>query len=108
MEVTNIAPFINRAKEMLFLKNWIAEEPKNLLFIYGPKSSGKTTLIYRFIKEHLTNASYDVKHFNLREIFLEQYRDFVRAFFEHDYAREKGDVKEKHVGGKGARRLCTG
>lgn len=95
MKVTNIAPFINRASEMRFLASWIAEEPKNLLFIYGPKSSGKTTLIYRFIRENLTSASYDIKHFNLREIFLEQYRDFIRAFFEHDYAKEKGDVKEK-------------
>ena len=95
MEATNIAPFINREQEMRFLQSWVAEEPKNILFIYGPKSSGKTTLLYRFIKENLRQGSYDIKHFNLREIFIEQYQDFIRAFFEHDYSKEKGDVKEK-------------
>ncbi|HBG06060.1 MAG: hypothetical protein A2075_04270 [Geobacteraceae bacterium GWC2_58_44] len=95
MEATNIAPFLNREQEMRFLQSWVAEEPKNILFIYGPKSSGKTTLIYRFLQENLSSAEYDIKHFNLREIFLAQYQDFIRAFFEHDYSKEKGDVREK-------------
>ena len=95
MESSNIAPFINRRRELRFLQDWIAEQPKNILFIYGPKSSGKTTLLGHFLHEAAATGSYSIKHFNLREIFLEQYADFVRVFFEHDYSKEKGDVKEK-------------
>lgn len=80
--LTNIAPFINRKDELRFLSSWIHEEPKNILFIYGPKSSGKTTLIYRFIKEHIENKHYDIKHFNLREMLLVNYESFLKAFFE--------------------------
>ncbi|HBG05101.1 MAG TPA: hypothetical protein DDY22_06000 [Geobacter sp.] len=95
MKYSKEPAFINRSQEMVFLKNWIDERPENILFIYGPKSSGKTTLLYRFIEENLSNAAYDIKHFNLREIFLEQYKDFIRAFFEIDYSKAKGDLKEK-------------
>ena len=79
---TNIAPFINRTGETHFLQSWIAEKPKNILFLYGPKSSGKTTLIYRFIEQNLSNGKYDIKHFNLRELLLINYESFLRVFFE--------------------------
>jgi len=95
MEYTNEPAFINRKQEMRFLSNWVAERPKSLLFIYGPKSSGKTTLLYRFLKDNLDNHTYAIKHFNLREILITRYQDFIRAFFEHDYTKEKGDVRER-------------
>ena len=79
---TNVPPFINRAEEIHYLHSWIAEKPKNILFLYGPKSSGKTTLIYRFIEQNLSNGKYDIKHFNLRELLLVNYESFLRAFFE--------------------------
>lgn len=79
---TNVPPFINRAEEIHYLQSWIAEKPKNILFLYGPKSSGKTTLIYRFIEQYLSNGTYDIKHFNLRELLLVNYESFLRAFFE--------------------------
>ena len=79
---TNVPPFINRAEEIHYLQSWIAEKPKNILFLYGPKSSGKTTLIYRFIEQNLSNGKYDIKHFNLRELLLVNYKSFLRAFFE--------------------------
>ena len=79
---TNVPPFINRAEEIHYLQSWIAEKPKNILFLYGPKSSGKTTLIYRFIEQNLSNGKYDIKHFNLRELLLVNYESFLRAFFE--------------------------
>ena len=95
MEYSKQPAFINRKQEVSFLNNWIAEKPENLLFIYGPKSSGKTTLLYRFIKDNLDNGTYSIKHFNLREILISRYQDFIRAFFEHDYSKEKGDVRER-------------
>ncbi|RMH68855.1 MAG: hypothetical protein D6675_14575, partial [Gemmatimonadetes bacterium] len=41
--------FVNRQAELAFLNDWVANEPGRLLFIYGPKSSGKTTLLYKFV-----------------------------------------------------------
>jgi AAA+ ATPase superfamily predicted ATPase len=39
--------FVNRHAELSWLTSWIAERPEHILFLYGPKSSGKTTVIYR-------------------------------------------------------------
>jgi AAA+ ATPase superfamily predicted ATPase len=74
--------FVNREAEMLYLKTWISARPKNILFLYGPKSSGKTTLIYKFIEQYLPVRDYEIKHFNLRELLLINYESFLRAFFE--------------------------
>ncbi len=68
MEYKNVAAFINRQEEMGHLKEWIAQEPNHILFFYGPKSSGKTTLIYQFVEKFLGDESrYSVKLFNLRK-----------------------------------------
>ncbi|KPA17522.1 ATPase domain protein, prokaryote domain protein, partial [Candidatus Magnetomorum sp. HK-1] len=45
--------FINRQNELNFLLDWIQHKPNEILFIYGPKSSGKTTLLMKFIEMHL-------------------------------------------------------
>ena len=74
--------FVNRKDELAYLQSWISAKPENILFLYGPKSSGKTTLIYRFIEQNLSNGKYDIKHFNLRELLLVNYKSFLRAFFE--------------------------
>ncbi len=74
--------FVNRKDELAYLQSWISAKPENILFLYGPKSSGKTTLIYRFIEENLSNGIYDIKHFNLRKLLLVNYESFLRAFFE--------------------------
>ena len=87
--------FINRTSEMKFLRDWIGERPENLLFIYGPKSSGKTTLLYRFVNQYLSSGNYEIKHFNLRKILIAHYQDFIRSFFAIDRSKEKTDVKEK-------------
>lgn len=80
---------------MKFLRDWIGERPENLLFIYGPKSSGKTTLLYRFVNQYLSSGNYEIKHFNLRKILIAHYQDFIRSFFAIDRSKEKTDVKEK-------------
>jgi hypothetical protein len=95
MQYTNEPAVINRSDELEFLKNWISERPNSLLFVYGPKSSGKTTLLYKFVEERLDKKKYDVKHFNLRKILIVNYRDFLQAFFEIDSTKTKEDVKEK-------------
>ena len=74
--------FVNWEDDLAYLETWISVKPENILFLYGPKSSGKTTLIYRFIDQNLSNGMYDIKHFNLRELLLVNYESFLRIFFE--------------------------
>ncbi|WP_052507085.1 ATP-binding protein [Desulfonatronovibrio magnus] len=83
--------FINRQAELGYLSSWIEERPEHILFLYGPKSSGKTTLLYQFIKRNLPRTEYDIKHFNLRELLLINYESFLRAFFE---LKDSQQVKE--------------
>jgi len=87
--------FINREMEFRYLSDFMDKRPNAILFIYGPKSSGKTTLLYRFFERMKKKQRLDVKFFNLREILLVNYKDFLQIFFENDYSKEKGDVKEK-------------
>ncbi|ETR68809.1 MAG: hypothetical protein OMM_10151 [Candidatus Magnetoglobus multicellularis str. Araruama] len=91
---TKKAAFINRSKELQYLYEWVSEDPDRILFVYGPKSSGKTTLLHKFIENHLTNKYFNIKHFNLREMLIANYSDFIQAFFEVDYSRT-ADVKQK-------------
>ena len=56
--------FINRSEELRVLSDWINQQPEQILFIYGPKNSGKTTLLKKFIENNLTSNLYDIKHFN--------------------------------------------
>jgi len=89
------AAFINRKKELNFLMNWINREPKAILFIYGPKSSGKTTLLMKFIDLNLNDKHYNIKHFNLRKVLIANYTDFIQAFFEMDYSKAPQEIKQK-------------
>ncbi len=95
LDWTKEPAFINRKQEFSFLEAWISEKPDNLLFIFGPKSSGKTTLLTHFIEQKLPDSRYDIKHFNLREIFIANYHHFIQAFFSIDYSKSKDDVKER-------------
>jgi AAA+ ATPase superfamily predicted ATPase len=82
--------FINRDEEIDFLKDWIAQRPEHILFFYGPKSSGKTTLIYKFVQDVLADESaFSVKLFNLREVLIVKYEDFLQRFFQIEDQEEK-------------------
>jgi len=95
MKPTYKPEFINRSDELQYLYNWINKLPGHILFVYGPKSSGKTTLLIKFIEQHLANKQFNIKHFNLREMLIANYSDFIQAFFEVDYSKLSGDVKQK-------------
>ena len=92
---TDKAAFINRKNELNFLKDWINREPKGILFIYGPKSSGKTTLLMKFIDLHLNSKNFNIKHFNLRTVLIANYTDFIQAFFEVDYSKSTQEIKQR-------------
>ncbi|MCK4762271.1 MAG: AAA family ATPase [Candidatus Aminicenantes bacterium] len=86
--------FINREKELDYLRGFINERPESILFIHGPKSSGKTTLLYKFLAQLEKEQKLDVKFFNLRKKLIGYNKDFIRIFFGIDYGKSKGDVKE--------------
>ena len=43
--------FWDREKEIEDLKRYLQAEPNAILFVYGPKSSGKSTLLMRVAQE---------------------------------------------------------
>ncbi|MBF0449936.1 MAG: ATP-binding protein [Candidatus Magnetomorum sp.] len=92
---SNEPAFINRDKELNELLHWINGKANSILFVYGPKSSGKTTLLMKFIEKNLTNKQFSIKHFNLRKMLIANYSDFIQAFFETDYSNATEDIKQK-------------
>lgn len=86
--------FINRERELAYLASFIDKKPNEILFLHGPKSSGKTTLLYKFFDGIQRKQKLDVKFVNLREILIVDYEDFLKVFFGIDYGQSKEDVKE--------------
>jgi AAA+ ATPase superfamily predicted ATPase len=95
LDYDQYAAFINRETEINRLRNFVNKEPFEILFLHGPKSSGKTTLLYKFFDQIQEEQKMDVKFLNLREKLIGNYKDFIRIFFGIDYSRSKEDVKEK-------------
>ncbi|MDZ7761057.1 MAG: ATP-binding protein [Desulfovermiculus sp.] len=96
MEYKNVSAFINRQAEIEYIKQWIEEEPKDILFFYGPKSSGKTTLIYKFAEKYLSDEQkFSVKMFNLREVLIVNYDDFLQRFFQLEDPQEKDTAQTR-------------
>ncbi|WP_051564585.1 ATP-binding protein [Desulfovermiculus halophilus] len=96
MEYKNEPAFINRQEEITYIQKWLEESPKYILFFYGPKSSGKTTLIYKVVYEHLSDENtFSVKLFNLREVLLVNYEDFLQRFFQLEDQEEKGTAETR-------------
>jgi len=87
--------FINRLGELKYLRDYINIRPESILFLHGPRSSGKTTLLYKFFEQIEKEQKLDVKFLNLRKKLIGNYKDFIRIFFGIDYSRSKEDVKEK-------------
>jgi len=67
-------------------------EPNSILFLYGPKSSGKTTLMYRLFAQIEKEKGYEINFLNLRKVFLTSYDDFIDAFFK---SAEQGNGVKK-------------
>ena len=96
MEYKNEPAFINRLEELKYLEQWIKERPNHILFFYGPKSSGKTTLIYKFVAGHLNDdQKFSVKLFNLREVLIVNYEDFLQRFFQVEDPEEKDTFQSR-------------
>jgi len=95
LDYKKYAAFINREKELNDLKKYINVQPESILFLHGPKSSGKTTLLYKFFEQMGKKQKLEIKFLNLREKLINNYKDFIRIFFGVDYSKTRADVKEK-------------
>ena len=81
MEFDLRVTFVNRKREMAEVRAYLRGEPNSILFLHGPKSSGKTTLMYRLFEQITQENAYEINFLNLREVFLTSYDDFIDAFF---------------------------
>ncbi len=72
--------FWDREKEKKWLKHYLLTEPNAILFVYGPKSSGKTTLLMKVVEE-ISKDSFIYYWFDLREKFIVGYESVVDIFF---------------------------
>jgi AAA+ ATPase superfamily predicted ATPase len=89
--------FINREKELNYLREYLDIRPESILFIHGPKSSGKTTLLYKFLDQIQEEQKLDVKFVNLRETFTNVYEDFLKTFFQVERKGEKKMTVESDI-----------
>ncbi len=88
MKIFRNEKLIDREKEIKFLKDWFESLPKEILWIYGPKSSGKTTLIEYIVENELfedftrgrLKGNYWVKYINLRGKLISGYKTFLESF----------------------------
>ncbi len=95
--------FINREEEIAFLKDWINYIPKEILWIYGPKSTGKTSLIEYVIEKELTSNlkifdRYWIKYINFRGLMIGSYDSFINSFFEEAEGEEDDFSAEVKAG----------
>ena len=79
--------FYNREIELNYLKNYVQLDPNSILFVYGPKSSGKTTVMLRVIEELSKRDDLIFFYYDLREYATPTKDEFLEIFF------EKGDKK---------------
>jgi len=75
--------FWNREREIEYLKRYIQSEPNAILFVYGPKSSGKSTLLMKTLEELKTKVN--LYYYDLRMVPITSYQDVLKIFF-----RERG------------------
>ena len=82
IETYREAPFVDRKEEIEFFVDWFNEVPQRILWVYGPKSSGKTTVISYVVDNYLLkDEKFWVKYFNLRETLISFYENFLDTFF---------------------------
>ncbi|MDQ7032777.1 MAG: ATP-binding protein, partial [Desulfonauticus sp.] len=75
--------FIDRDDEEKFILERLEKRPENILFIYGPKSSGKTNFIEYIVEEKLSKKRdrFYVNYINFRGYALVNYSSFLNVYF---------------------------
>ncbi|SFO87319.1 ATP-binding protein [Hydrogenimonas thermophila] len=77
---------IDREEERRYIKDWFEKVPKEILWIYGPKSTGKTTIIEYIVENELfddfklfKSEKYNVKYINFRQKLFGNYDSFINS-----------------------------
>jgi len=83
--------FINREKDIKYLNDHFESEPNSLLFVYGPKSSGKSTLLEKVARE-LDNKKYAVNFLDLRQVIIYNFKTFLNVFFPKNIRNKAKDI----------------
>ena len=83
--------FINREKEIKYLNAHFEKEPNSLLFVYGPKSSGKSTFLEKVVTD-LDLQKYAVNFLDLRRVIIYNFKTFLNIFFQEDIKEKAKDI----------------
>ncbi len=83
--------FINREKEIKYLKGHFQSEPNSLLFLYGPKSGGKSSFLEKAVKD-LDVKKYAVNFLDLRYVIIYDFRTFLDVFFPKSLRNKVADI----------------
>ena len=93
--------FVNREKEIEYFLNYFKNMPEKILWVYGPKSTGKTTIIEYIIEnELLKDKNYWIKYINFRGLFVTNYDRFVESFLKEVEDNEDDDFTNKELSGE--------
>ena len=74
-------PFINRKKEIKDIEAYLSNSPGSTLFVYGPKSTGKSTLLNKIVND-LDSKKYTVNYLDLRGVVIYNFKTFLDVFFQ--------------------------
>ena len=80
-EINQDLPFINRKKEISDINKYLSSKPNNVLFVYGPKSTGKSTLLNKIVN-NLNTKKYAVNYLSLRGVIIYNFKTFLDVFFQ--------------------------
>ena len=83
-------PFINRKKEIKDIEEYLKNTPSSVLFVYGPKSTGKSTLLNRVVN-NLDTRKYAANYLDLRGVVIYNFKTFLDVFFQKS---KKEKIKE--------------
>ena len=86
----NNFPFINRQKEVSDISKYLSSKPNDVLFVYGPKSTGKSTLLSKVVN-NLDPKKYAVNYLDLRGVAIYNFKSFLDVFFQKT---KKEKIKE--------------
>ena len=68
--------FWDRKKEISDMMSFLNTEPNSILFVYGPKSSGKSTLMIK-VAQMLKNSPFQFLWYDLRKYAIEKTEDAI-------------------------------
>ena len=73
--------FVDREKEIEFFLDYFYRKPERILWVYGPKSTGKTTLI-EYIIENELDENKTIRYINFRRTLIGSYDSFLNSLLE--------------------------